>query len=242
MDTALSPVLALKSAAEPDSRRQPPRSAPQTAWPPCGPPPWATEGGQTAWERPETRWQSGCPTRAQRPGQEGGGTCRSRSLVADRHHFVAANPAGSLHFGGIALFLADQGAGDRARDIDEPLLQIRLVLAHDLVFHEVARLFVFQFDRGAKDALAAAIHGAGVDHLRHRQLALDLLDAAFDEALAVLGGVIVSVFAEVALRARFGNCRDHSGALYGLEAVQFFLELFSTALGNRNGGHRVASP
>ena len=37
-------------------------------------------------------------------------------------------------------------------------LTAKAFYVHDLVFHEVARLFVFQFDRGAKDDLAAAIH------------------------------------------------------------------------------------
>lgn len=36
------------------------------------------------------------------------------SHVADRDDLVAADTAGRLHFGGVALFLADQRAGDGA--------------------------------------------------------------------------------------------------------------------------------
>ena len=78
--------------------------------------------------------------------------------------------------------------------------------------------------------------------MRHRQLAFDFLDAAFDETLAVLGSVVICVFAQVALCARFGNCGDHSGTLDRFETVEFFLELLSAALRDWDGGHSVKSP
>ena len=67
------------------------------------------------------------------------------------------------------------------------------------------------------------------------KLPLDLLDPPFDEALAVLGGVILGVLGEVALRTRFGDGLDDPGAVNGLELVQFSLELFRAALGNGKG-------
>jgi hypothetical protein len=66
--------------------------------------------------------------------------------------------------------------------------------------------------------------------LRSGELAFDFLDAAFDEALAVFGGVVFGVFAQVTLRARFGNGADDFGAVFGFEAVQLGLELFGAAL------------
>ena len=46
---------------------------------------------------------------------------------------------------------------------------------------------------------------------RGRQLAFDLLDAAFDKALAVLGGFVFGVFAQIALGTRFGDGVDDPG-------------------------------
>ena len=60
--------------------------------------------------------------------------------------------------------------------------------------------------------------------------------------MAILGGIVVGVFAQIALRTGFGNGRDDGRTLDGLEAVQLFLELFSAALGNWNGGHSCHSP
>ncbi len=39
-----------------------------------------------------------------------------------------AQAAWGLHFGLVAFFFADQGASDRAVDVDQPQLQVGLVL------------------------------------------------------------------------------------------------------------------
>jgi hypothetical protein len=83
---------------------------------------------------------------------------------------------------------------------------------------------------------------AEVDDLRGGELALHLLDAALDEALAVLGGLVLGVLAQIALGTRLGDGVDHRGPVDGLEAVQLFLELLGAALGDRNGGHGKKSP
>ena len=46
---------------------------------------------------------------------------------------------------------------------------------------------------------------------------LDLLDAAFDEALLLARGVVLGVLAQVAVRARLGDRLDDARALLGLE-------------------------
>jgi hypothetical protein len=52
-------------------------------------------------------------------------------------------------------------------------------------------------------------------------LDFEFLDAAFDEALLVLGRVVLGVFGQVALGARLGNGLDHGVAFDGLQALQF---------------------
>ena len=106
-----------------------------------------------------------------------------------------------------------------------------------MVGHGVARGFVFQFHRGTKHHFAAGIDAGRVDDLGGRELALNFLNTAFNEALAVFGRVVLGVFAEVALGARFGNGVDHARTLDGFQSVQFLFQLFRAALGDGNGGH-----
>ena len=74
-----------------------------------------------------------------------------------------------LHFGHIALFLANQGAGNGAADVDEAEFQISFVFAHDLIGHGVARVFagemsgfrLLDFPREVGPVLAVAFLLAG---------------------------------------------------------------------------------
>ena len=68
-----------------------------------------------------------------------------------------------------------------------------------------------------------------------RQLAFEFGDAAFDEGLALLGGVVFGVFGQVAVRTRFGDRVDHDAAFLGLELVQLFLQQFGAVFGKWNG-------
>src|SRR4029079_7800080 len=76
-----------------------------------------------------------------------------------------------------------------------------------------------------------------VDDLRGGELALDLEDAAFDEALLVLGGLVLGVLGQVALGTRFGDGLDDGVALDVLQPAELFPKLFGTASGERDGGH-----
>jgi hypothetical protein len=69
------------------------------------------------------------------------------------------------------------------------------------------------------------------------ELRFHFLDAAFDERLLFLGGVVFGVFRQVALGTRLGDGVDHRRTLDGLEALQLFLQEFGATLGNRNGAH-----
>src|SRR3546814_15275317 len=59
-----------------------------------------------------------------------------------------------------------------------------------------------------------------LDDLRMRQLSLELLDPAFDEALLLARGVVLGVLLQVAVRTRLGDRVDHRRALDRLAFVQ----------------------
>ncbi len=61
------------------------------------------------------------------------GQARSASDVLDRDNFVVPGSTGRQHFSAVSDFLADQRTGDRAADVNQALLEIGLVLTHDLV-------------------------------------------------------------------------------------------------------------
>ena len=60
--------------------------------------------------------------------------------------------------------------------------------------------------------------------------------------MAVFGGVVCGVFAQIALRTCFGNGCDDPWAVYGLEAMQLGLELFSAAFRDGKSGHGLTAP
>src|SRR5690606_958575 len=142
-------------------------------------------------------------------------------LVADFDDFVLAGAAGRFDDHAVAFVLADQGTRDRRRDRDQPELDVGLQVANDLVAPLFIRLDVGHRDLGAEYDPVAGIELAHVDHVGMRQLAFQLLDAAFDEALLFAGSVVLGVLLQVAMRACLGDGIDHRGALDGLEFLQF---------------------
>ena len=74
-------------------------------------------------------------------------------------------------------------------------LDVGLVVADDLVGHGFATVsMVLEFDRGAEDDATVGIEQrAGSMIWAVAELALDLLDAPLDEALALLGGLVLGV-------------------------------------------------
>ncbi|EGJ10583.1 hypothetical protein RBXJA2T_09662 [Rubrivivax benzoatilyticus JA2 = ATCC BAA-35] len=136
-----------------------------------------------------------------------------------------------LHLGDVAGHLADQRARDRAADRDPAFLQVGLVVTDDLVGDLGPGVLVGEVDRGAEDDLAAGVQRRRVDDLGRGELALELLDPAFDEALLVLGRVVLGVLGQVALGTSLGDGLDDRMALDGLQALQFFLQLFGAAPG-----------
>src|SRR5690606_22665840 len=70
------------------------------------------------------------------------------------------------------------------------------------------------------DHLVADVERSHVDHLRMRQLALELLDAALDEALLLARGVVLGVLFQVAVRTRLGDGIDDGRSLDALQLFQ----------------------
>jgi hypothetical protein len=90
----------------------------------------------------------------------------------------------------------------------------------------VARLGVFQLDRGAEHDAAVGVERLRIDDLRVGQLAFQVGNAAFDEALLFLGGVVFGVLRQVALRTRLGDRLDHGGPLHGFQMLQLGAQFF----------------
>src|SRR5436305_6847572 len=161
-------------------------------------------------------------------------------IASDVPHFddlVALEAARRLHVGHVAGFLADQRPSDRRADRDQALLEVRFVVSDDLVGDlRTAGLFL-ELDGGAEHHLAARVQRGRVDDLRSGELAFDLADSAFDEALLVLGGLVLGVLREVALGARLRDRLDDGVALDRLQSLRLVLELFGASFGERNRGH-----
>src|SRR5690606_37794616 len=113
----------------------------------------------------------------------------------------------------------DHGPRDGRGDGDPALFHVGFVFADDLVTAFFLGVLVDHGDGGAEFHLIAGQLGH-VDDLGAADLVLDLGDLALDPALALLGRVILGVFGQVAVGARFGDRGDHRGALHRLELLQ----------------------
>src|SRR5690606_23968815 len=79
-----------------------------------------------------------------------------------------------------------------------------------------------------------------VDQVGVRQLALQLLDAALDEALLLARGVVLGVLLEVAVGAGLGDGGDHFRPLHRLEVVKLLAQALG-ALERHGGSHDCSS-
>ena len=125
-----------------------------------------------------------------------------------------------------------------ARAIGEPIeilpcLDVRLVLADDLVGRRSRRCRVLERRRSRRTRSGRRRRAAGIDDLGVGELRLELGDAALDEALAPRGGVVLGVFREVAVRARLRDRRDDRRALDGLQLLQLGAQQLGAARGHR---------
>src|SRR6185312_5762785 len=153
---------------------------------------------------------------------------------------VAARAAGCVDLDGVADFLADQRACYRRGDGDAARLHVRFLVADDLVRLLLFRILVDDGHGGAELDLVAAELG-NIDDLGPRDEILKFADAAFVEALLLLGGVIFGIFGKVAVRARLGDRLDDARPLLLLAPAQFFLQRFEPFACHRDLVHGLPS-
>jgi hypothetical protein len=77
-----------------------------------------------------------------------------------------------------------------------PCFDVGLIVTDNLIAHFVAGFCIDQFNGGAKNDASFDIQMARIDDLRIGQLAFQILDAPFDEALLFLGRVVFGVFGQ----------------------------------------------
>src|SRR6056297_2147439 len=159
------------------------------------------------------------------------------SDIGHLDHLVGTLAARRADLDAVALLLADEGAGDRRFHVEQALLDIGLVLAHDLPGVPGLGVLVDQRHGGAE--LDRARQARGVDHLGEAEDALDLLEATLDEGLLLLGGMILGILAEIAMLARLGDGADDGGALDRLEVLELLFQRFVTGGCHRYLFHRA---
>ena len=80
-----------------------------------------------------------------------------------------------------------------------------------------------------------------VDHFGAADLVFQFHDAAFDEALAFLGGVIFGILRQIAMGARFRDRLDDLMAVHVLEPVQLVFQGLEARSRHRNFFHHRQS-
>src|SRR5690606_36061808 len=160
-----------------------------------------------------------------RPGGAPGAAAGSPSppasvAVADVDDLVLARASGRFDGDAVAGMLADQRARHRRGNRDQAQLDVGLQVADDLVALLLVGLDVGDRHLGAEYDLVAGVEPGHVDDVGVREFALELLDAAFDEALLLTRGVVLGVLLEVAVRTRVGDRGDHLRALDRTELLE----------------------
>jgi len=110
--------------------------------------------------------------------------------------FEFALAVGGDHGGGVADLFAEEGAADGAGGGDEALGDVGLFAGDELV-GDLFVLGAVEDDDGGAVADAVAGDVVEVDHGELAHALLELAEAGVDELLALLGGVVLGVFAEV---------------------------------------------
>ena len=112
------------------------------------------------------------------------------------------------------------------------MIDVGFVGTDDAVRGLLVAVEVREHDRGAEAHLVAA-ELRGVDHLGAGQLVLDVLQPRLDQALPLLGGVVLGVLAQVAVLAGNPYVSRDLRPLF-LEARELVFELLSSPGCHRN--------
>ena len=169
-----------------------------------------------------------------RPGLFG---LRRRELVVDGaelQDFQFALAVGADYDYFVADFLIQQGAADGRGGGNFSGGYVGLFAGHQLVFHFFVLGVVENLDRRAEaDAVAGDV--VDVDHAQVGEALADLADAGFDELLALLGHVVLGVFAEVAEGGGFLDFFGEFVDQFVFERVNFVLQFALDLVGHAHG-------
>jgi hypothetical protein len=139
--------------------------------------------------------------------------------------FEFALAVGGDDGGDVADFFAEQGAADGGGGGDEAFGDVGLFACDELV----GELFVFSAveddDRGAEADLVVG-DVVEVDHGEFAHALLELAEACVDELLALLGGVVLGVFGEIAEGYGLLDLRGEFGGELVLEGLDLLFESF----------------
>src|ERR1700722_3658764 len=150
-------------------------------------------------------------------------------------------PVRRLELDVVALGLSDQGARQRRRHGNQPLLDVGLELADDLIGNVVAAVFVGQFDGRAENDLAVRRQSADVDHFGIAQRRFQFFDASLGETLLVTRGVIFGVLFKIAVRSRLRDSSDNARTFDAFQAFQFRAQALVALRCHRGTFHAVNS-
>src|SRR5690606_1906354 len=122
------------------------------------------------------------------------------------------------------------------------VLDVRFVLADDLILRGLAAFDIYEMYRGAEDDSAARAELSNVDDLGIRELGFDITDARLDHTLLLLRRMIFRVFLEITMIPRLRDRRDDARALFTLQPFPLFLALLGPTSRKWNFTQTAASP
>src|SRR5699024_3860337 len=134
---------------------------------------------------------------------------------------------------GVARFVADERRAHGGLVADAAQADVGLGRTGDVIFLGILGLVALgQYLDPHADGDGGVGQLAVVDDARDLERGLDVGDARLDDGLLLFGGVILGVFAQVAVTARDFDLIRHFFAFDGAQFVQFLFQLLVTLPGN----------
>src|SRR3990167_1331804 len=159
---------------------------------------------------------------------------RRLSDVTNFDNLVLNDAARRFHGNHVAFFLGNQGASNRRADRDLALLEVSLILTHDLVSHAFVGLDVGDFHGRAENYLAGMRDGGDIDDHRILHTAFDVTNPRLDHTLLLASSVVFGVFLQV---TQLAGRTDVLAQLWTYDLGQMGVLLFQGA--RALNGHRV---
>ena len=147
--------------------------------------------------------------------------------------FVLAGAPGRVDLHHITLFTTDQATGDGRVDAQLAQLDVGFIVTDDLVHLLFIGIHIDDGHGGTEDHLAGVLDFGDINDLRIGQLAFNIVDTPFAEALLLTGSMVFRIFLQVAMLTGLGDGSGNARTVFFFQFFQFLAQGLGALRGHR---------